>query len=262
MAYDTVPDALDEYLQMSATTADDNLQSPIFNYLKSEKAPEVPFVATEVTYKRGYYLTDGIYPEWERAISLRLYPYEQHRDDDPVLTNEETGTKEKLLKEPTLNHALIKFEAYLPSLSAPCKFASTLAPSAPPPLVFVKENPELLEALVEEYYKRSSGNPLKRLPSYPFDTKKVGAKPGLQEIRRTSSKIEECPDVRRDWKVIVEVVGRNQSQESDYTPHLLTGRSICPRHGLRRRSLLLTKRGKSGELMCPEVILFEARVKN
>ncbi|GKE26023.1 ALP1-like protein isoform X1 [Tanacetum coccineum] len=28
------------------------------------KAPEVPFVANDVTYKWGYYLTDGIYPEW------------------------------------------------------------------------------------------------------------------------------------------------------------------------------------------------------
>ncbi|GKB27081.1 ALP1-like protein isoform X1 [Tanacetum coccineum] len=28
------------------------------------KAPEVPFVANDVTYKWGYYLTDEIYPEW------------------------------------------------------------------------------------------------------------------------------------------------------------------------------------------------------
>ncbi|GJV90656.1 ALP1-like protein isoform X1 [Tanacetum coccineum] len=28
------------------------------------KAPEVPFVANDVTYKWGYYLTNGIYPEW------------------------------------------------------------------------------------------------------------------------------------------------------------------------------------------------------
>ncbi|GJT95620.1 ALP1-like protein [Tanacetum coccineum] len=32
--------------------------------LKVGKAPEVPFVANDVTYKWGYYLTDGIYPEW------------------------------------------------------------------------------------------------------------------------------------------------------------------------------------------------------
>ncbi|GKA32620.1 ALP1-like protein [Tanacetum coccineum] len=102
-------------------------QSPIFNDLKS-KAPEVSFVANEVTNKRGYYLTDGIYPELsiliksisnpgsndhkrkmyktpheaslkdverafednEQAISPRFYPDEQHRDDDPVRTHEET----------------------------------------------------------------------------------------------------------------------------------------------------------------------------
>ncbi|GJS10951.1 ALP1-like protein isoform X1 [Tanacetum coccineum] len=39
-------------------------QSPVLNDLKVGKAPEVPFVANDVTYKWGYYLTDGIYPEW------------------------------------------------------------------------------------------------------------------------------------------------------------------------------------------------------
>ncbi|GJV86726.1 ALP1-like protein isoform X1 [Tanacetum coccineum] len=32
--------------------------------LKVGKASEVPFVANDVTYKWGYYLTDEIYPEW------------------------------------------------------------------------------------------------------------------------------------------------------------------------------------------------------
>nr|GEZ74304.1 hypothetical protein [Tanacetum cinerariifolium] len=39
-------------------------QFPVLNDLKVEKAPEVPFVANDVTYKWGYYLIDGIYPEW------------------------------------------------------------------------------------------------------------------------------------------------------------------------------------------------------
>ncbi|GJX88635.1 ALP1-like protein isoform X1 [Tanacetum coccineum] len=39
-------------------------QSPVLNDLKVGKALEVPFVANDVTYKWGYYLTDGIYPEW------------------------------------------------------------------------------------------------------------------------------------------------------------------------------------------------------
>ncbi|GJY34351.1 ALP1-like protein isoform X1 [Tanacetum coccineum] len=44
-------------------------QSPILNDLKVGKAPEVPFVANDVTYKWGYYFTDGIYPEW--AVLLK-----------------------------------------------------------------------------------------------------------------------------------------------------------------------------------------------
>nr|GEV29750.1 retrovirus-related Pol polyprotein LINE-1 [Tanacetum cinerariifolium] len=43
-------------------------QSPLFNDLKVGKAPDVPFVANNVTYKREYYLTDGIYPEWSILI--------------------------------------------------------------------------------------------------------------------------------------------------------------------------------------------------
>ncbi|GJY34164.1 ALP1-like protein [Tanacetum coccineum] len=114
-------DALDEYLQMGATTTRENLvhfcnavmelygregghgpdpfilleaiasqdlwiwhaffgvsgmnndvnvlwQSPIFNDLKIEKAPDVPFVANDVAYKKGYYLTGRIYPEWSVLI--------------------------------------------------------------------------------------------------------------------------------------------------------------------------------------------------
>ncbi|GKD33524.1 ALP1-like protein, partial [Tanacetum coccineum] len=38
-------------------------QSPVLNDLKVGKAPEVPFVANDVTIKR-IYLTNGIYPEW------------------------------------------------------------------------------------------------------------------------------------------------------------------------------------------------------
>ncbi|GKC61834.1 ALP1-like protein [Tanacetum coccineum] len=43
-------------------------QSPIFNDLKSGRAPDVPFVVNNVPYKRGYYLTDGIYPQWSVLI--------------------------------------------------------------------------------------------------------------------------------------------------------------------------------------------------
>ncbi|GJV71814.1 ALP1-like protein [Tanacetum coccineum] len=53
LAYAAVPDSLDEYLQIGEKTSRD-----------LGKALEVPFVAHDVTYKWGYYLTDGIYPEW------------------------------------------------------------------------------------------------------------------------------------------------------------------------------------------------------
>nr|GEX83128.1 protein ALP1-like [Tanacetum cinerariifolium] len=43
-------------------------QSLIFNDLKSGRALEVPLVANNVLYKRGYYLTDGIYPQWSVLI--------------------------------------------------------------------------------------------------------------------------------------------------------------------------------------------------
>ncbi|GJT03203.1 ALP1-like protein [Tanacetum coccineum] len=123
LAYGCVPDSLDEYLQMGATTSCDSLrifcvcpvafkaqfyrgdhgpdpfilleaiasndlwiwhaffgvsgmnndvnvlrQSPIFNDLKSGRAPDVPFVVNNVSYKRGYYLTDGIYSQWSVLI--------------------------------------------------------------------------------------------------------------------------------------------------------------------------------------------------
>nr|GEW19421.1 putative nuclease HARBI1 [Tanacetum cinerariifolium] len=38
-------------------------QSPLYNGLKTERALEIPFVANGVTYRSGYYLVDGIYPE-------------------------------------------------------------------------------------------------------------------------------------------------------------------------------------------------------
>nr|GEU29394.1 hypothetical protein [Tanacetum cinerariifolium] len=76
LAYGCVPDSLDEYLQMGATTARDSLR--IF-----WRAPDVPFVANDMSYERGYYLTDGIYPQWSVLIKSIKNPEEQHRADDP-----------------------------------------------------------------------------------------------------------------------------------------------------------------------------------
>ncbi|GKD05789.1 ALP1-like protein, partial [Tanacetum coccineum] len=49
-------------------------QSPVLNDLKVGKAPEVPFVVNNVTYKWGYFLTDGIYPEWVVLIKSISQP--------------------------------------------------------------------------------------------------------------------------------------------------------------------------------------------
>nr|GEV62747.1 protein ALP1-like [Tanacetum cinerariifolium] len=43
-------------------------QSPLFNDLKSGRAPNVLFVANIMHYKRGYYLTDVIYLQWSVLI--------------------------------------------------------------------------------------------------------------------------------------------------------------------------------------------------
>nr|GEY60532.1 putative nuclease HARBI1 [Tanacetum cinerariifolium] len=43
-------------------------QSLLFNDLKSGKAPDVSFMANNVPYKMGDYLTDGIYPQWSVLI--------------------------------------------------------------------------------------------------------------------------------------------------------------------------------------------------
>ncbi|GJZ72419.1 ALP1-like protein [Tanacetum coccineum] len=53
-------------------------QSPLFNNLKTGRAPEIPFVANGVTYRSGYYLVDGIYPELAPLVKTIPEP----ADDD------------------------------------------------------------------------------------------------------------------------------------------------------------------------------------
>lgn len=53
-------------------------QSPLFNDLKTGRAPEVPFVANGVSYPHGYYLVDGIYPELAPLVKTITEP----ADDD------------------------------------------------------------------------------------------------------------------------------------------------------------------------------------
>ncbi|GKD90605.1 ALP1-like protein [Tanacetum coccineum] len=53
-------------------------QSPLFNDLKTGRAPEIPFVANGVTYPSGYYLVDGIYSELATLVKTIPEP----ADDD------------------------------------------------------------------------------------------------------------------------------------------------------------------------------------
>lgn len=54
-------------------------QSPIFNDVVRGKAPVCPFVVNQATYKYGYYLADGIYPEWATFVKSFQYPHDDKR---------------------------------------------------------------------------------------------------------------------------------------------------------------------------------------
>ncbi|GKB67405.1 ALP1-like protein [Tanacetum coccineum] len=49
-------------------------QSSLFNDLKTERAPNIFFVANGVTYPWGYYLVDGIYPKLATLVKTILEP--------------------------------------------------------------------------------------------------------------------------------------------------------------------------------------------
>nr|GEW73214.1 phospholipid-transporting ATPase 1 [Tanacetum cinerariifolium] len=65
LAYGTTPDAFDEYLQMSANNDINVLDnSSLFDDLLNDTTLVVPYVVNGVGYEKGYYLADGIYPQW------------------------------------------------------------------------------------------------------------------------------------------------------------------------------------------------------
>nr|GEV10156.1 hypothetical protein [Tanacetum cinerariifolium] len=69
-AYGSTADAFDEYLQMTAANNDINVldNSPLFDDLLDDLAHAVPYVVNKVEYRNGYYLADGIYPEWASFV--------------------------------------------------------------------------------------------------------------------------------------------------------------------------------------------------
>ncbi|GKB72033.1 ALP1-like protein isoform X1 [Tanacetum coccineum] len=56
-------------------------QSPLFNDLKTERAPEIPFVANDITYRSGYYLVDGL----ELAPLVTTIPEPSNDDHKRIL---------------------------------------------------------------------------------------------------------------------------------------------------------------------------------
>nr|GEU63481.1 hypothetical protein [Tanacetum cinerariifolium] len=69
LAYGTTPDAFDEYLQMSANNDINVLDnSSLFDELLNDTAPVVPYLVNGVGYEKGYYLADGIYPQWATFV--------------------------------------------------------------------------------------------------------------------------------------------------------------------------------------------------
>nr|GEX47833.1 protein ALP1-like isoform X1 [Tanacetum cinerariifolium] len=52
--------------------------SPLFDDLLDDLAPVVPYVVNGVDYRNGYYLADGIYPEWAIVKSLTVATDPEH----------------------------------------------------------------------------------------------------------------------------------------------------------------------------------------
>ncbi|GJV84868.1 ALP1-like protein [Tanacetum coccineum] len=68
-------------------------QSPLFNDLKTGRAPEIPFVANDVTYPSGYYLVDRIYPKL--APLVKTIPKPADDDHKRILYNQKQESTRK-----------------------------------------------------------------------------------------------------------------------------------------------------------------------
>ncbi|XP_076944042.1 uncharacterized protein LOC143614506 [Bidens hawaiensis] len=53
--------------------------SPIFDRLTDGVSPDISFSTNNVNYEYGYYLVDGIYPEWATLVLTFTYPTDEKR---------------------------------------------------------------------------------------------------------------------------------------------------------------------------------------
>ncbi|GJR87096.1 ALP1-like protein [Tanacetum coccineum] len=72
-------------------------QSPLFDDLKTGRAREIHFVANGVTYRSGYYLVDGIYPEL--ATLVKTIPEPVDDDHKRILYKKSRNRQGKMWNE-------------------------------------------------------------------------------------------------------------------------------------------------------------------
>ncbi|KAJ0482109.1 putative harbinger transposase-derived protein [Helianthus annuus] len=67
-------------------------QSPLFLAQRNGTAPNCPFQVNNHLYKRGYYLTDGIYPTW--SVFVKSFPYPHDPNEKKFKRQHEAARKD------------------------------------------------------------------------------------------------------------------------------------------------------------------------